>query len=179
MDDPYNNKYRQTIVTSFLKTQFDKIPRKISRSVTKYKWTTLQHNGLKFPEDYTQKNIPLIYDGKEILLSKDAEEIAFLYAKYIGTDYVNNSTFNKNFFSDWKKTLGKNSEIQSLQLCDFSKIKQYIDTKNEEKKIERKNKKDEIDTSDDKYKIAIVDDVTFAISKFHNRIFYGTYIFLF
>lgn len=161
-----NNKYRQTIVKSFLKTQFDKISRKISRSTTKYKWTTLQHNGLKFPEDYTQKNIPLIYDGKEILLSKDAEEIAFLYAKYIGTDYVNNSTFNKNFFSDWKKILGKNSEIQSLQLCDFSKIKQYIDIKNEEKKIERMNKKNEIDTRDDKYKIAIVDDKQQSVSNY-------------
>lgn len=164
MNDINNNTYRQTILTSFLKKQFNS-NHNISRTTSKHKWTTLQHNGLKFPDEYIQKNIPLVYNGKEIILAKESEEIAFLYAKYINTEYVNNNTFNKNFFNDWKKILGKNNEIQSLQLCDFSKIKEYIDKKNEEKKIERKNKINTIDT-DNKYKIAIVDGKPQAVSNY-------------
>lgn len=159
--DESTNKYRQTIISTFLKIQFGG-----HSSITKYKWTTLQHNGLKFPEEYIHKNIPLIYNNVEILLSRDAEEVAFLYAKYIETEYINNNTFNKNFFNDWKKILGKNSEIQSLQLCNFSKMKEYINKQNEEKKIERKNKKNEIDTSDDIYKIAVVDGKPQAVSNY-------------
>ena len=120
----------------------------------KIKWTTLQHNGIKFPDDYVQKNIPVIYNNKEILLDKDQEEIAFLYAKYAGSEYSENSTFNKNFFNDWKKYLGKSHEITDLNLCDFSSMKKYLD----ENKVKQ-------DTSDDtKYKTAIVDGKEQSIS---------------
>jgi len=66
---------RTDIIKYFLKQQFkptdetpqnnnvvDKpieTPKKLSKS-KKYKWTSLIHNGMKFPEEYTQKNIPLI-----------------------------------------------------------------------------------------------------------------------
>ena len=34
---------------------------------TKKYWDTLSHNGVLFPEDYKPINIPIIYDGKEII----------------------------------------------------------------------------------------------------------------
>jgi DNA topoisomerase-1 len=139
---------------------------------SKYKWSTLEHNGILFPPEYEMKNIPLIYNEKEIYLSKEAEEAAFLYAKYIGTEYTSNSTFNKNFFHDFKKILGKNTEIQNLALCDFSKMKQYLlDSKEKTDKIKKDNKeKDknnkEKENKDDKYKIAIVDGKEQGVSNF-------------
>ena len=54
---------------------------------TKKYWDTLTHNGVMFPEEYKPINVPIIYDGKEILLNPEAEEAATFYAKYIKTEY--------------------------------------------------------------------------------------------
>lgn len=149
------DKYENNIFRKFVDNQFEnKTKKKISRQQNK--WTSLEHNGVKFPEKYKYKHIPIIYDGKEIYLSEKAEEYAFLYAKYIGTDYVLNNTFNKNFFNDWKKVLGNDTEIKSLAQCDFRMMKQYLDDEKERKKEERKTNSEKND-NDSKYKIAIVD----------------------
>lgn len=113
------------------------------------KWTTLSHNGVYFPPEYEKHNIPVVYNGKDIYLDVKAEEYATLYAKYIETEYINNKIFNKNFWSDWKKILGSDHVIQSLENCDFRKIYKYI--------LERKelNKNKTVDV--EKYKIAIID----------------------
>jgi DNA topoisomerase-1 len=91
-----------------------------------YKWTTLEHNGVLFPAEYTPHFMPLKYNNEYIQLTNNQEEAAMLYAKYIGTDYTENRTFNRNFWNDWKKLLGKNSIIQNLENCDFTEYKQKI-----------------------------------------------------
>lgn len=140
MDINYSRAY---ILKYFLKQYFkttdntnntDNTDHKMGGSVAKNKWTTLIHNGVKFSPEYEKKNIPLIYDGKEIILEKNAEECAFLYAKYIGSDYAQINTFNKNFFNDWKKILGKDTIIISFDLCNFSLMKQYLESEKEKKK---------------------------------------------
>lgn len=106
----------------------------------KRKWETLEHNGVFFPEPYRKHNIPIIYQGQEIILDEIAEEDATLYAKFIETDYVKNRTFNKNFWNDWKKVLGKDHTIQSLEDVDFSLIYNYILQQKKEKNcIQKKN----------------------------------------
>jgi len=132
---------------------------------SKNKWTTLIHNGVKFLPEYIYKNIPIIYDGKPIYLNKDAEEFAFLYAKYIGTEYVQIHTFNKNFFSDWKKIINKDAEtvspIVSLDLCDFSLMRKYLDEEKEKKKEKEKEKDD-----DTKYTVAYLDEKQQDVSNY-------------
>ena len=170
------NKINQRIIKKILNTQFNDIKRdkndgkfnidtpdydKKTENVKKIKikkrkWNTLQHNGVKFPKEYIQNNVPLIYNGEKIILSKENEEIAFLYAKYIDTEYVLNNTFNKNFFNDWKKSLGKNNIIQNLSLCDFSLMKEYLNNEKEKKK-ELSEENNESKQLDDKYKYAIID----------------------
>lgn len=117
----------------------------------KYKWTTLSHNGVLFPPEYEKHDIPIIYDGKSIILDILAEEYATLYAKYLESEYIKSKTFNKNFWNDWKKILGKNNEIQSLEKCDFRKIYDYLLKQKELKKSQPK------EILDDKYKTALVD----------------------
>lgn len=135
----YSRKY---IIKYFLQQYFN-----VSNSSAKYggsgknKWETLVHNGVKFSPEYQQVNIPIIYNGKEIYLEKNAEECAFLYAKYLGSEYAEMSVFNRNFFNDWKKVLGKNSEITSFDLCDFSLMKQHIENEKEKKKLNKQNEK--------------------------------------
>jgi DNA topoisomerase-1 len=98
-----------------------------------------------------------------------------MYAKYIDTDYVQNRTFNKNFWNDWKKLLGKGNDITNLEECDFTEYKEILlKNKETQKNIIIANEKDKdkensidsemsriiynIDPKDEeKYKIAIVD----------------------
>jgi DNA topoisomerase-1 len=123
------------------------------------KWKTFEHNGVMFPPEYIKKNIPIIYNGKDIILDNINEEIAFLYAKYIGTEYVKNSTFNRNFWKDWKYYLGKNHEIKEFDLIDFTKMKDYLIKCSEENKTCEKHKqyKEEMKKVAEKYSIAYLD----------------------
>ena len=114
------------------------------------KWSTFIHHGVFFPPLYKPHGIPLIYNGLEVKLPALAEEYATYYAKYIDTEYIKIKTFNKNFWHDWKPML-KGLLIDNLELCDFSKIINYL----EHIKL---NKKEKIENPEEnKYKIAIVD----------------------
>ena len=122
----------------------------------KKKWDTLIHNGVLFPPNYVPHNIGVIYEGKEVHLDPEAEEIATLYAKYIDSDYVKNKIFNKNFWNDWRKYLGPNSVIKNLENVDFRPIYNYlIDMK--EKKKNNPEEKDKKKKDEEKYSFAIVD----------------------
>lgn len=143
-------------------TEIKKPKMKLKKSI--YKWDTLEHNGLKFPEEYVYKHIPILYNGKEIYLSKEAEEVAFLYAKYANSEYAENSTFNKNFFNDWKKILGKTSEIQNFDLCDFTLMSNYLfEEKEKQKELKKTQEKPTVDP-DEIFKTAIVDGKKQTIS---------------
>lgn len=136
----------------------------------KKKWTTLEHNGVMFPSPYEQHYTPIIYQGKEIVLDKDAEEYATMYARWYGSDYVKNRTFNKNFWNDWKLVLGKDHIIQNLEYCDFRLINDYLVQKKEEKKNrspeEKKREKEEKEKEEEKYKFAIVDNIKQPVGNF-------------
>lgn len=127
------------------------------------KWSTLKHNGVMFTEPYKPHMIPIIYNGKKIVLDSDSEEFATIYAKVLETEYVNNKTFRKNFFKDWSKFLKKGGfkEITELDKCDFSLILDHIVKQREIKqnmsKEDKLKLKEENDKLEEKYKIAIVD----------------------
>jgi len=123
------------------------------------KWNEFKHNGVMFPPEYEKHNIPLIYDGNEIILDKDAEEYATLYAPFLDTEYINNPKFNKNFWKSWKPLLPSN--ITDFDKCDFTKIAKYLQNKRERRlnrsKEEKLKAKEERDAKTEKYKIATVD----------------------
>lgn len=144
---------------------------KMSRKSCQIKWTTFVHNGVMFPEPYQTHGKPVIYDGEEIYFTNVlAEECATLYAKYYDTEYVNNKTFNKNFWKDWKKILGPNHKIKELAKCDFSKIYNHLVEikmkKKEMTKEQKENEKVERDKKTEKYKHAYVDDVKQPVANF-------------
>lgn len=127
---------------------------------SKKKWKTLEHNGPIFPPEYIPTKIPLLYENNEIILNEIAEEYAMYYAKYIDTEYINNSRFVKNFWNDWKKLI-KDDTIKDFNKCDFSNFVKFILKTKEEKKQDKKNINQENinQEKEDKYKYAIVDDV--------------------
>ena len=108
-----NNNLKKKILLYWLKKQFiEYIEEK--QNGGSFKWKTFIHNGVMFPPEYIPHKIPLKYNNEYITLEPLAEEFATLFAKYIDTEYINNKNFKKNFWNDWKKILGKNHKIQSL-----------------------------------------------------------------
>lgn len=129
--------------------------------IKKKYWDTFSHNGVLFPPEYKPINIPIIYKEQEILLNPQAEEAAQFYAKYIDTEYVKNSRFNKNFWKDFKKLLDPKFNIQSLEEIDFKNIKKYIEKEREQKLSKTKEEKEEVKIQqkkeEEKFMIAIID----------------------
>jgi DNA topoisomerase-1 len=140
---------------------------------TENKWKTLKHNGVVFQPLYERRNVPIIYNNKNIYLNDNAEEAAFLYAKYIGSEYSKSSTFNKNFYNDWKKMFKTEEEkqIKNLSECDFSKIVDELE-KEKSKKLKQKEiekEKPKTDTkldAEDKYSVAVVDGIEQPVANY-------------
>ncbi len=104
------------------------------------KWESLEHNGVYFPPSYVPHRVKMHYDGKEIALEPEAEEVAGFFAAIVGTDYASNPVFCKNFFEDFKKVLERiNSAfkdlITDLNKCDFTPMTRHF----EALKLERRN----------------------------------------
>ncbi len=112
-------------------------------------WDVLIHNGPMFAPLYEPHNIPVIIQGKKYQLSGLAEEYITMYAKYIDTEYVKKPRFNKNFFSDWRKTLPSNIPITSMNDVNVDDIKKYLDKIREHKLNMSKEMKERIKKKND------------------------------
>lgn len=111
------------------------------------KWTTLEHNGVVFPPPYEPlpKHVKMKYDGVPITLHPDAEEVAGFFGGMLNSTHnVENPTFQKNFFADFKEILKKTGgakdsqgnavPIKEFAKCDFKPIFEYYEAKRLEKK---------------------------------------------
>lgn len=111
------------------------------------KWTTLEHAGVIFPPPYEPlpSHVKLIYDDKPVSLHLDAEEVASFYGTMLhSTVNVENPTFNKNFFADFKAILdktghaknanGEKVKITSFEKCNFRPIFEYYEGEREKKR---------------------------------------------
>jgi DNA topoisomerase-1 len=135
----------------------------------KPQWTTLRHNGPLFPEPYKKLDIPLIYDNQKINLNKNAEEFAYIYSKYLNTDYIKMNRFNKNFWKDWRKMFSDQS-IESLEKCDFSLFKNHYDSQRDKLKNLSKEEKENIQRlkmeREEPYKYCYVDNVQIKVGNY-------------
>ncbi len=95
-------------------------------------WMYLEHAGLNFVDEYQPHNIKLIYNGKEVTLTPDQEEVATFFAALPedGPQLGNvetRQTFIDNFFDDWKELLGEGHIVQDFNKCDFSPIREHLE----------------------------------------------------
>ena len=127
----------------------------------KPQWTVFRHNGPFFPPEYEPHQIPVLYKNKEIILTPEAEEYATMYAKYLGTDYIEKPKFNKNFFDDFKQVLPDFMKDAKMEDFDFTKIKRHLVNEAEKKKNLSKEQKEKIKKQNEKleepYKFCIID----------------------
>ena len=111
------------------------------------KWITLEHAGVIFPPEYEllPSSVKMLYDGVPVSLHKDAEEVAGFYGGMLNSTHnVENPTFNKNFFEDFKKVLDKTGhgkdkngnkvKIEKFEKCDFKPIFEYYEAERTKKK---------------------------------------------
>jgi DNA topoisomerase-1 len=111
------------------------------------KWTTLEHNGVVFPPEYEPlpPNVKMLYDGVPVTLDPAAEEIAHAFGSMLNSAHnVENPTFQKNFFSDFKEMLDKTGhakdkdgnkvKILKFEKCDFKPIFNHVDAERQAKK---------------------------------------------
>ncbi|SPN96950.1 probable DNA topoisomerase 1 [Cephalotrichum gorgonifer] len=111
------------------------------------KWTTLEHNGVLFPPEYTPlpARVKLLYDGTPVKLHPEAEEVAWFFGSMLHSSHnVDNPVFQKNFFADFKETIkntggatdkqGNKIDIKEFSKLDFTKIHEYWSQQNEAKK---------------------------------------------
>ncbi|KAF2836178.1 DNA topoisomerase I [Patellaria atrata CBS 101060] len=111
------------------------------------KWTTLEHNGVTFPPEFTPlpNNAKMLYDGKPVFMHKDAEEVSTFYGSMLNSTHnVENPTFNQNFFTDFRAILDKTGhakdrdgnkvKITSFEKCDFRPIFEHYEAERAAKK---------------------------------------------
>jgi DNA topoisomerase I len=137
------------------------------------KWRTLTHNGVIFPPAYVKCDVPLIYDGEEIVLSAAQEELAYYFAQYIESPHNDKPQFRKNWWMEFKRAgtkADRDPRIKDFKKCDFSKLRQHILDVREAKKNRSKEEKDkekaEKQLIQKKYGFAKVDGHKQKISNF-------------
>ena len=85
----------------------------------------LAHNGILFPKRYEPKGFSILIKGKEVKLMAEQEEMAVTWVKKLGTEYVQDEVFRKNFFGDFRKALGIKEEVPPEEF-DFTVIEEYV-----------------------------------------------------
>lgn len=109
------------------------------------KWKYLEHKGPLFAPPYEPlpENVKFRYDGKEVRLSEDAEEVAGFYARMLDHDYTTKPAFNNNFFTDWRKVMTHDEAklIKDLSKCDFKEMQAYFQSQSEKNKNRSKEEK--------------------------------------
>ncbi|KAL6011691.1 DNA topoisomerase 1 beta [Asimina triloba] len=132
------------------------------------KWTTLEHNGVIFPPPYKPHGVKMLYNGQQVDLTPEQEEVATMFAVMKDTEYATKKTFIDNFMNDWRPILGKNHIIKKFELCDFTPIYEWHQREKEKKKQmsteEKKTLKEEKLKQEEKYMWAIVDGVKEKVS---------------
>jgi DNA topoisomerase-1 len=122
----------------------------------------LSHSGVLIPK-YEARGFHIFFKNKKIDLTPEQEEMAVAWVKKLGTEYVEDKIFVKNFFGDFCKVFG--IQRASPEDFDFSEIKNFVEkekeaklnvTKEEKKKLAQERKVIR-EANKEKYGYAIVD----------------------
>jgi len=140
----------------------------------------LSHNGVIVPK-YEARGFHILLRGKSIDLISEQEEMAVAWVKKLGTEYVKDSVFERNFFDDFGAALGlknneKDNEKEKISAADvdFSEIIKVVEKernerlnmpKEEKKKLAAERKKIR-ETNKEKYGHAIVDGVDVELGNY-------------
>jgi len=132
----------------------------------------LFHNGVMVPK-YESKGFHILFRGKKITLTSEQEEMAVAWVKKLGTDYVKDKVFARNFFDDFGAALGLKEKI-SPEDIDFSEIIKMVEKERNDKlnmsKEERRRlsqeRKNIREANKEKYGYVLVDGERVEVSNY-------------
>jgi len=130
---------------------------------------TLEHNGVAFAPAYEPHGVKLKYDGDDVDLTPEQEEVATYYAAMpedgpqLSPTGGQRETFQANFFEDFRKVLagdsaGKKSShhvIKSFSKCDFEAIRAHLDRQKAARKAASDAEKKDAKAAKDAEQLAI------------------------
>ena len=122
----------------------------------------LVHNGVLIPP-YEPKGFKILYKGKKLHLTPELEEMAVMWAKKLGTDYVKDPVFARNFSNDFSRALGIEPSAR-MENFDFSEIIRWVENEKaaketmsrEERKALAEARKKIRETNKEKYGYAML-----------------------
>ena len=135
-------------------------------SARKKQWATLSHNGVAFPDPYKSdpRTNTIVIRGEKVVMNLVQEEMAVAWAKKIGTPYVEDPVFQKNFLSDFLKLFAVKYRNAKISDIVFPTLPEKVELTKEQKKAlaaERKKKRLELK---EKFGYALVDSVKTEIA---------------
>ena len=125
---------------------------------------SLIHNGILVIEPPQPRGLSILARDEEIVLSQLQEEMAVAWVRKLGTPYVDDPVFEKNFMTDFSKVLGKRPVLKAEEV-DFSEVIRVVEEERavkenmtfEEKKTAREERKVIREQLKEKYGYALVD----------------------
>ncbi len=125
---------------------------------------TLEHNGILVIEPPEPRGLAIRVRDRELQLSQLQEEMAVAWVKKLGTPYVEDPVFAKNFMTDFSKALKIHPRLQ-VEEVDFSEVIKVVEEEraakdnltSEEKKSAREERKLIRERLKEKYGFATVD----------------------
>jgi len=91
----------------------------------------LIHKGILIPT-YEARGFQIAFKTRRIKLTPKQEDMALAWVKKLGTEYVEDPTFVKNFFEDFSQSLDIKGK-RSPEDFDFSEIQEYRDSEKRRK----------------------------------------------
>ena len=125
----------------------------------------LAHSGVQIPKRYEPKGFHIAINGQQVALTPHQEEMAVAWVKKLGTDYVKDPVFIKNFFHDFSEAMGLQDKQLSPEQVDFTEIIGFVEKEKqikanmskEDKKKQAQERKVLREANKEKYGYAIID----------------------
>ena len=131
----------------------------------------LHHNGVLVPPRYEAKGLTIKVRQEKIKLTPEQEEMALAWAKKMGTPYVEDPVFAKNFHRDFSKKLGINVKPGDV---DYSEVLSFVEKERgwkaslskEEKRQLAAQRKAQREANKERYGFAWVDGVQIDLANY-------------
>ena len=134
----------------------------------------LIHSGVLIPKRYEAKGLHITIKGDKKALTPHQEEMAVAWVKKLGTEYVKDPVFRKNFFHDFSDALGISDKTLSPEDFDFSEIITVVERERqikanlskEEKKRQAQERKAIREANKEKFGYAMVDSIRTEVGNY-------------
>jgi DNA topoisomerase-1 len=134
---------------------------------------SLTHNGILVIHPPEPHNLTIRVRGKDQTLNPLQEEMAIAWVRKLGTPYVEDSVFARNFLADFSKELHTKPSLK-LDEVDFTPVIRFVEEDRirkqnmtgEEKKVDREHRKGERERLKQLYGYATVDSQVMELANY-------------